>query len=61
MRFDPEIMKLLRLDLAGDKRHLVIRSAVGREHACEYSFGIEEEYFLADHTTLNVATQTPNE
>src|SRR3954452_9048902 len=61
MRFDPEIMKLLRLDLAGDKRHLVIRSAVGREHACEYSFGIEEEYFLADATTLNVVTQTPNE
>src|SRR4051812_639547 len=61
MRFDPEIMKLLRLDLAGDKRHLVIRSAVGREHACEYSFGIEEEYFLADATTLEVATQTPNE
>jgi carboxylate-amine ligase len=44
MRFDPEIMKLLRLDLAGDKRHLVIRSAVGREHACEYSFGIEEVF-----------------
>src|SRR3954452_6934804 len=61
MRFDPEIMKLLRLDLAGDKRHLVIRSAVGREHACEYSFGIEEEYFLADESTLEVAVHTPNE
>jgi glutamate---cysteine ligase / carboxylate-amine ligase len=61
MRFDPEIMKLLRLGLSGDKRHLVIRSAVGREEACEYSFGIEEEYFLADATTFDVATRTPNE
>jgi carboxylate-amine ligase len=61
MRFDPTIMKLLRLDLSGDKSHLVIRSAAGREDACEYSFGIEEECFLADATTLDVAVQTPNE
>jgi carboxylate-amine ligase len=61
MRFDPEILKLLRLGLSGDKRHLVIRSAAGREDAAEYSFGIEEEYFLADATTLDVAIQTPNE
>src|SRR3954471_1645796 len=61
MRFDPEILKLLRLGLSGDKRHLVIRSAAGREDAAEYSFGIEEEYFLADAATLDVAIQTPNE
>jgi carboxylate-amine ligase len=61
MRFDPEILKLLRLGLSGDKRHLVIRSAAGRAGASEYSFGIEEEYFLADAATLDVAMQTPNE
>jgi glutamate---cysteine ligase / carboxylate-amine ligase len=61
MRFDPEILKLLRLGLSGDKRHLVIRSAAGRAGASEYSFGIEEEYFLADGATLDVAMQTPNE
>src|SRR3954469_8115082 len=61
MRFDPEILKLLRLGLSGDKRHLVIRSAAGRAGASEYSFGIEEEYFLADAATLDVAMQTRNE
>jgi carboxylate-amine ligase len=61
MRFDPEILKLLRLGLSGDKRHLVIRSAAGGTGASEYSFGIEEEYFLADAATLDVAMQTPNE
>src|SRR3954466_2868330 len=61
MQFDPEITKLLRLDLSGDKRHLVIRSAAGHDGNSEYSFGIEEEYFLADATTLEVAMQTPND
>jgi carboxylate-amine ligase len=51
---------MLRLDLSGDKRHLVIRSATGRDDAAEYAFGIEEEYFLADAATLDVAMQTPN-
>jgi len=61
MRFDPEILKLLKLDLSTDKRNLIIRSAVHRDDASEYSFGIEEEYFLADEDSLEVATQTPNE
>lgn len=61
MRFDPEIQKLLQLGLSRDKRQLVIRSAVGHEHVSEYSFGIEEEYFLADETTFQAAVQTPNE
>jgi carboxylate-amine ligase len=39
----------------------VIRSGSGHDSAAEYSFGIEEEYFLADASTLEVATQTPNE
>src|SRR3954471_20511240 len=61
MRFDPKILNMLRLDLSGDNRHLVIRSAVGREEASDYSFGIEEEYFLADARTLEVAIRSPNE
>jgi glutamate---cysteine ligase / carboxylate-amine ligase len=61
MRFDPEILKLLKLGLSADKRNIVIRSATDRGDASEYSFGIEEEYFLADESTLEVATQTPNE
>jgi carboxylate-amine ligase len=61
MRFVPKILNMLRLDLSGDNRHLVIRSAVGREEASDYSFGIEEEYFLADARTLEVAIRSPNE
>ena len=61
MQFDPKILKLLRMGLSGDKRHLVIRSAAGRQETAEYSFGIEEEYFLADAADLEVAVRTPNE
>jgi glutamate---cysteine ligase / carboxylate-amine ligase len=61
MRFDAEIMKRLRLNLSEDNRRLVIRSASERDANAEYSFGIEEEYFLADASTLDVAIQTPNE
>ena len=61
MAFDSELLKRLRLGLSDDRQHLVIRSAIGREEASEYSFGIEEEYFLADKRTLNVAIETPNE
>jgi carboxylate-amine ligase len=48
MQFDPKILKMLRLDLSRDAGHVIIRSAAGREDAPEYSFGIEEEYFLAN-------------
>jgi glutamate---cysteine ligase / carboxylate-amine ligase len=61
MTFDSDLLKKLRLGLSDDRQHLVIRSAIGREEATEYSFGIEEEYFLADKRTLNVAIETPNE
>lgn len=61
MRFDSALLKRLRLDLGDDRQHLVIRSAAGREEVSEYSFGIEEEYFLADKRTLEVAVETPNE
>jgi glutamate---cysteine ligase / carboxylate-amine ligase len=61
MAFDSDLLKRLRLGLSDDRQHLVIRSAAGREEVAEYSFGIEEEYFLADKRTLNVAVETPNE
>ena len=61
MTFDSDLLKRLRLGLSDDKQHLVIRSAAGREEVSEYSFGIEEEYFLADKRTLDVAVETPNE
>jgi carboxylate-amine ligase len=61
MSFDSNLLKRLRLGLSDDKQHLVIRSAASREEAAEYSFGVEEEYFLADRRTLNVAIETPNE
>jgi len=61
MAFDSDLLKRLRLGLSDDKQHLVIRSAAGREEVSEYSFGIEEEYFLADKRTLDVAVETPNE
>src|ERR1700761_5658870 len=61
MAFDSNLLKRLRLGLSDDKQHLVIRSATGREEVSEYSFGIEEEYFLANAKTLDVAVETPNE
>jgi carboxylate-amine ligase len=61
MAFDFDLLKKLRLGLSDDKQHLIIRSASGRDETSEYSFGIEEEYFLADRRTLNVAIETPNE
>src|SRR3954467_12927805 len=61
MRFDPQILKLLQVGLTADRRNLIIRSAAGRDDASEYSFGIEEEYFLADESTLEAAVQTPND
>lgn len=61
MQFDPKILKTLRLNLSRDGGHLIIRSAAGREEVSEYSFGIEEKYFLADRETFEVAMQTPNE
>lgn len=61
MSIATDVLKLLRLDSSDDKQHVVIRSAGGRGKATDYSFGIEEEYFLADRRSLEVAIQTPNE
>lgn len=59
--FDPKILERLKLGLGEDGRHLVIRSASGREEATDYAFGIEEEYFLADATSREVAMRTPDD
>ncbi len=58
--FDPKILDKLRLNLSANQQHLVIRSAIGIDANAAYSFGIEEEYFLADAKTFEVAMQTPN-
>ncbi|WP_407159945.1 carboxylate-amine ligase [Bradyrhizobium sp. STM 3557] len=61
MGFDSKILERLRLGLSDDERHLVIRSAAGRDDVTEYSFGIEEEYFLVDGRTRDVAIRTPDD
>jgi len=60
MGFDSKILERLRLGLSDDEQHLVIRSASGRDDVTEYSFGIEEEYFLVDADTRDVAMRTPD-
>jgi carboxylate-amine ligase len=62
MGFSPAIIEGLKLSLSDDNGHAVIRSTrPARALAAEYSFGVEEEYFLADAKTLEVARTTPNE
>src|SRR3954470_14222052 len=61
MQIYSQLLERLRLGMSGDRRHVVIRSSETPEVVAEYSFGIEEEYFLADASTLEVAVQTPNE
>lgn len=61
MGIDPKILERLRLDLSDDEQHLVIRSASGRDGAAEYSFGIEEEYFLVDAASGDAAMRTPDD
>jgi glutamate---cysteine ligase / carboxylate-amine ligase len=61
MQFDLKILERLRFNLRGENGYPVIRSAIGHDDTAEYSFGIEEEYFLADASTLDVRMETPNE
>ncbi len=61
MGFDPRILAKLKLGLSDDENRLVIRSASGSEEVSDYSFGIEEEYFLSDAQTLDVAIRTPDD
>ena len=60
MTIASDVLKLLRLDPSDGGQHLVIRSAGARGKAADYSFGIEEEYFLADRRSFEVAIETPN-
>lgn len=61
MGFDPKLLDRLRLGLTDDDRRVVIRSAGGHDEATEFSFGIEEEYFLVRADTFEVAIQTPDQ
>jgi carboxylate-amine ligase len=62
MEFSRSFLHGLEMSLSGDNGHAVLRSR--KPHgvsATEYSFGIEEEYFLADETTLEVRHTTSDD
>jgi carboxylate-amine ligase len=62
MGFDRAILRGLELSLSGDSRHVVIRSSAPLDvSSAEYSFGIEEEYFLADSVTLEARQKTSDD
>lgn len=62
MQFDPAILAAVKVSLSEDRDHIVIRSDRGAYSNSEsFSFGIEEEYFLADATSLEAAVRTPDE
>jgi carboxylate-amine ligase len=63
MGFNHAIIEGLKLSVSDDHDHVIIRSEkpVRSGETAEYSFGIEEEYFLVDARTLDVAHTTPNE
>jgi carboxylate-amine ligase len=62
MGFDHAILRGLQLSLSGDSRHVVIRSSAPfDDSSSDYSFGIEEEYFLADSATLEARQKTPED
>jgi carboxylate-amine ligase len=62
MTFSDAITNRLKLNLSDDNSRIVISSADASSKAeVEYSFGIEEEYFLVDRHTLDVAHSTPDD
>src|SRR3954471_21060195 len=62
MKLNQEILQGLQLSLSGDSRHVIIRSrAPSGVASAEYSFGIEEEYFLADAGSLEARHTTPDD
>jgi carboxylate-amine ligase len=62
MKFEKSIIDRLRLSLSEGHDHIIIRSGnPAKSREAEYSFGIEEEYFLANARTLDVEHTTPNE
>jgi carboxylate-amine ligase len=62
MEFNQAVLRGLRLSLSRDNSHVIIRSGapIGVATA-EYSFGIEEEYFLADAASLEARHITPDD
>src|SRR3954452_13473924 len=62
MQFDPAILAAVKGSLSEGRDHIVIRSDRGAHSNSEsFSFGIEEEYFLADATSLEAAVRTPDQ
>jgi carboxylate-amine ligase len=62
MGFDQAVLRGLELSLSGDSRHVIIRSSPPiNASSAEYSFGIEEEYFLADSATLEARQKTSDD
>jgi carboxylate-amine ligase len=51
----------LKIGLSADSSHLIIRSQVPyADLVGDFSFGIEEEYFLADTRTFDVIRSSPD-
>jgi carboxylate-amine ligase len=62
MELNQAMLRGLKLSLSGDNRHVIIRSRAPTGAAsAEYSFGIEEEYFLADAASLEARHTTPDD
>jgi glutamate---cysteine ligase / carboxylate-amine ligase len=62
MEFNPAILEGLKFTLSGDNRRVVIRSSTPQDISMpDYSFGIEEEYFLADAATLEARHTTSDD
>ena len=59
MQFDPAILKALQVSLSEDRKHIVIRSDRGAPMPMSFSFGIEEEYFLADAVRSKLRCEHP--
>lgn len=62
MQFSHAITDKLRLRLSTDKTKIVVCSRKSTSSVeADYSFGIEEEYFLVDQHTLDVSHSTPDD
>jgi carboxylate-amine ligase len=62
VEIDHRLLERLRLTLSGERGQVIIRSGASSHTAGgEYSFGIEEEYFLGDAKTLEVRHRTPDD
>lgn len=60
MGFDPRLITKGGLDGAGLRRLFELNRSPGAGSASGFSFGIEEEYFLADRDTMHVVSRSPD-